>query len=412
MRIAIVGGGVSGLVAAHLLHGVHDVTLFEAAAAPGGHANTVEVDVEGERHAVDTGFIVYNEHTYPLFTRLLRRLDVATRPSDMSVSVECARSGLAWSSRVPFAQRRNLVRPAHWRLLREILRFHDEARALLAGGDDKVTLRDFLVGAGFSPRFQALYVVPMGTAIWSASPLGILDFPACSFARFFLNHGLLERKSPIRWRTIDGGSRRYVDALVAPFAQRLRLGTPVRSVRRRGRGVEVLVRGEVRPERFDQVVLAVHSDQALRILAEPRDAERELLAAVSYQENDAVLHTDVSILPRERRAWASWNVHVPSEPRARVSVSYHMNRLQGIASQRPLLVTLNRSEAIDPARVLARFTCHHPVFDGRALAAQRLRDRIDGVDRIHFCGAWWGYGFHEDGVRSAVEVGRRFGRTL
>jgi predicted NAD/FAD-binding protein len=411
VRIAIVGGGVSGLVAAHLLHGEHEVTVFEAAAAPGGHAHTVEVELAGERVAVDCGFIVYNERTYPLFSRLLRQLGVATKPSDMSVSVQCERTGLEWSSRAPFAQRRNLARPAHWRLLREILRFNREARALLAAGDDKVTLGDFLFGAGFSRRFAEHYVLPMGSAIWSASPLGFLDFPARTFVRFFHNHGLLERGSPIRWRTLEGGSRRYVDALVAPFAHRLRLASPVRSLRRRRRSVEVWT-AEAGPESFDHAVLAVHSDQALRLLAEPRDAERALLASIGWQENDTVLHTDASLLPRERRAWASWNVHVPREPRERVGVSYHMNRLQGLATPEPLVVSLNRSDEIDPARVLARFTWHHPVFDGRALAAQRLRDRIDGHDRLHFCGAWWGHGFHEDGVRSAVEVARRFGREL
>jgi predicted NAD/FAD-binding protein len=398
-------------VAARLLHPGHQVTVFEAGATPGGHANTVEVEIGGERQAVDTGFIVYNEHTYPLFARLLRQLGVATRPSDMSVSVQCARTGLEWSSRAPFAQRRTLFRADHWRLLWEILRFQHVARGLLAGDDDKVTLGDFLAGSGFSRRFVEHYALPMGSAIWSASPLGVLDFPARTFVRFFHNHGLLERSSPIRWRTIEGGSRRYVDALVASFRDRLRLRTPARSVRRRRGRIEVWT-AEAGAEAFDHVVLAVHSDQALRILAEPSAAERVLLSSIPYQENETVLHTDASVLPRERRAWASWNVHVPAEPRDRVGVSYHMNRLQGLSSRQPLIVTLNRSDEIDPARILARFTYHHPVFDGRAVAAQRLRERIDGRDRVHFCGAWWGHGFHEDGVRSAVEVCRRFGRDL
>jgi predicted NAD/FAD-binding protein len=411
MRIAVVGAGVSGLVAAHLLRREHDVTLYEAAGRPGGHANTLELELDGEPLAVDTGFIVYNERTYPLFTRLLRQLGVATRESDMSFGVQCARTGVEWSSRAPFAQRRNLLRPAHWRLLREILRFQRAARPLLAGDDEKVTLADFLHGAGFSRRFVEHYVLPMGAAIWSASPLSFLDFPARSFVRFFHNHGLLERGSPVRWRTIAGGSRSYVDALATPLGDRLRLRAPVRSVRRRRRSVEVWT-ADAGPEAFDQVVLAVHSDQALRMLAEPTDAERVLLASIAYQANEAVLHCDASLLPRNRRAWASWNVHVPADLRERVAITYYMNRLQGLASRRPLLVTLNRSEEIDPARVLARITYHHPVFDGRAASAQRLRERIDGRDRLHFCGAWWGFGFHEDGVRSAVEMCRRFGLEL
>jgi predicted NAD/FAD-binding protein len=410
VRIAVVGAGVSGLVAAHVLRREHEVVLYEAADRPGGHAHTLEVELDGERVAVDTGFIVYNEHTYPSFTRLLGQLGVATQPSDMSISVQHARSGLEWSSRAPFAQRRNLARAGHWRMLREILRFHREARALLAGDDDKVTLSDWLAGAGFSRRFAEQYALPMGAAIWSASPLAFGDFPARSFARFFQHHGLLERGSPIRWRTITGGSRRYVDRLAAGLGSGLRLRAPVRSVRRRRRSVELWT--DAGPESFDQVVLAVHSDQALRLLAEPSDAERALLSSVAYQENEAVLHTDASLLPRSRRAWASWNVHVPAAPEQRVAVSYHMNRLQGLSTREPLLVTLNRSADVDPARVLARILYHHPVFDERALAAQRLRDRIDGVGRTHFCGAWWGYGFHEDGVKSALAVARRFGLEL
>jgi uncharacterized protein len=371
----------------------------------------VDVEVAGERHAVDTGFIVYNEPTYPLFTRLLRKLGVATRESDMSLSVQCAASGLEWSSRAFFAQRRNLLRPSHWKLLREVLRFHREARSVAAGEDDKVTLGDFLLGAGFSRDFAVHYALPMATAIWSASPRSIRDFPARTLFRFFENHGLLELASPIRWRTIEGGSRRYVEALSAPFADRIRLSAPVQRLRRCREGVEVRARG-MEPERFDHVVLAVHSDQALALIEAPRNAEREILASVPYEENRVVLHTDASVLPRCRRARASWNVHLPRESEDRVSVTYDMNRLQGLSTPEPLLVSLNRSEAIDAQRVLARFTYHHPVFDSRALAAQRLRGRIDGADRIHFCGAWWGHGFHEDGVRSALDVGRRFGGEL
>jgi len=414
MKIAIVGSGVSGLVAAHLLHRAHDVTVFEADQRIGGHTHTVQVAAGGERHAIDTGFIVYNERTYPNFTRLLAKLGVPSRPTEMSFSVHCERTGLEWASRnlnAVFAQRRNLLRPSFRRMLREILRFNREARELLNHQEEKVALGDYLSGAGYSAEFVERYVVPMGAAIWSADPSELLGFPARSFVSFFENHGLLDRRDPIRWRVVTGGSRRYVDALTAPFSERILTGRPVCSVRRRRGGVQ-LATGDGQIHRFDRVVLALHSDQALRLLADPSELERRVLGAIRYQENEVVLHTDASVMPRLRRAWASWNYRIARERRDRVSVSYHMNRLQGLRSRQDFFVTLNGVDQVHASRVLARFVCHHPVFDAGAVAAQRLHAKVDGVNRTHYCGAYWGYGFHEDGVNSAIAVARSFGLEL
>jgi predicted NAD/FAD-binding protein len=404
MRIAVVGSGVSGLVVAHYAHPHHDVSVFEADSRIGGHVSTVDLERSGARLGVDTGFIVYNERTYPGFTRILAELGVATRRTEMSFGMSCERTGVEWASRGPrsvFAQPSNLLRPAYLRMLLDIRRFNREARAL-TDDREKVSLGDFLAGAGYSQRFVDHYVVPMGAAIWSASPDAFLRFPALTFARFFENHGLLETRPAVPWRVVAGGSARYVERLVAPFRDRIRLGTPVQAVRRHRRYVEVASRFGV--ERFDRVVLAVHSDQALRLLVDPSGLERALLGRIGYQENDVVLHDDASLLPRNPRARASWNYRIPREPGSRVVVTYDMVRLQGLDSPTPLLVTLNEGGRVPCERVIARFTYHHPVFDAEAVAAQKRRDEISGVARTHYCGAYWGHGFHEDGVRSALAV--------
>jgi predicted NAD/FAD-binding protein len=408
MRIAIVGSGVSGLVAAHRLHPRHDVRVYEAAPRIGGHVHTVDVEIEGERHAVDTGFIVYNERTYPRFTRLLAEIGAPTQPSEMSFGLSCERSGLEWSSRGlrgVFAQPRNLLRTSFHRMLRDVLRFNRESRALLATAEEKASLGDYLCGAGYSSEFVEHYVLPMGAAIWSADPARFLRFPAASFVRFFENHGLLEASPRLPWRVVCGGSARYVERLASPFRERIRTGCPVRSIRRQRHRVLVAAADGVRE--FDHVILAVHSDQALALLADPSPLERQILSSIAYQENEVTLHTDTSLLPRSRRAWASWNYRVPRDPGGRVLVTYDMNRLQGLVSRRRLLVTLNGGERIAPERVVSRTVAHHPVFDAEALAAQKLHGEISGRRRTHYCGAWWGYGFHEDGVASALAACER-----
>ncbi len=414
MRVAIVGGGISGLVCAHLLNPRHAVTLYEAEHRLGGHTNTVEIEIDGETHPVDTGFIVYNERTYPGFVALLRHLGVATKASDMSFSVSDERSGLEWggtSLSTLFAQRRNLLRPTFHRMLVDVVRFNRAAhRFATESADPDLTLADFIAAGRWSREFVDGYLVPLGSAIWSADPTSFAEIPMATFARFFDNHGLLRLGDQPRWRTIEGGAARYVDAIRQRLDGRVRYGTGVEKVVRRSDLGTVELRtapGEL--AEFDHVVIATHSDQALRLLADPTDAEREILGAIHYQPNQATLHTDVRLLPRNTRAWASWNYHRTAVERAQVAVTYSMNRLQGIPSERPILVTLNRDDAIDPASVLASFEYAHPVFDTAAVRAQRRRDEISGHGDTSFAGAYWGYGFHEDGVQSALHVCRALG---
>jgi uncharacterized protein len=410
VRIAIVGAGVSGLVAAHLLHERHEVAVFEAAARPGGHANTVRVDLAHETHSVDTGFVVYNDRNYPLFERLLDRLGVATQPADMSFGVSDERGRFEYASTSPngvFARRANLVSPSFVRMLAEVPRFQREARALLRSDDDP-SLAEWLERRAFSRAFVERLIVPQAAAVWSADPRQMWSFPARFLAEFFANHGMLELRGRPRWRTVTGGSQRYVDALVAPFRERLRLATPVQAIARHDDHVAVTPRGG-EAERFDGVVLATHADQALALLADPTPREHEVLGAIPYQPNEAVLHTDRRLLPRRRRAWASWNFHLLDAPAGRPAVTYHMNRLQSLRASEELCVTLNRTEAIDPARIVATFEYAHPVYTSQGVAAQRRHRDISGRRRTHFCGAYWSWGFHEDGVASAVRVAAELG---
>jgi uncharacterized protein len=410
MRIAIVGAGVSGLVAAHLLHERHEIAVFEAAARPGGHANTVRVDLAGETHRVDTGFVVYNDRNYPLFERLLDRLGVPTQPADMSFGVSDERGRFEYASTSPnavFARRAHLVSPSFVRMLAEVPRFQREARALLRSDDDP-SLAEWLERRAFSRAFVERLIVPQAAAVWSADPRQMWSFPARFLAEFFSNHGMLELRGRPRWRTVTGGSRRYVDALVAPFRERLRLATPVHAIVRHDDHVAVTPLGG-EAERFDAVVLATHADQALALLADATPREHEVLGAIPYQPNEAVLHTDRRLLPRRRRAWASWNFHLLDAPAGRPAVTYHMNRLQSLRASEELCVTLNRTEAIDPARIVATFSYAHPVYTSAGVAAQRRHEQISGRRRTHFCGAYWSWGFHEDGVASAVRVAAELG---
>ena len=426
MRIAIVGTGVAGLAAAHRLHPRHDITVFESDARVGGHAHTVDVEVDGQRHAVDTGFIVYNERNYPGFVALLAELGVATQATEMSFGVADAQTGLefrASSLNSMFAQRRNLLRPAFVRLLTEIVRFNRAARALVDGeprwrgserlggpsaapdGDAEESLAEFVRRGRYSAAFVEQFLVPFGASIWSADPETFTQFPVRAYARFMNNHGLLELRDRPQWRTITGGSRSYVDALVAPFADRIRMSSPVHKIvaRPSGSAASVEVLTERGPESFDRVVVAAHSDQALRLLGDATPTERVILGAIKYQRNVATLHTDARMLPVNPRARASWNYAVDTRAR-KATVTYWMNRLQAIESSRPLLVTLNRRAAIDDGSVLAEFEYDHPTFDAAAIAMQRRRSEIQGRRGIYFAGAYWGYGFHEDGVQSAREV--------
>jgi predicted NAD/FAD-binding protein len=422
MKIAIVGTGVSGLVAAHLLHPDHDITVFEADARVGGHVNTIDVTVAGRSYAVDTGFIVYNERNYPGFTALLDELRVPTQPTEMSFGVSDASTGLEFGGSnldTLFAQRRNVLNPAHLRFLSEIVRFNRAVRRLVAGeprwtgpdrlpadaheADEAESIADFVARHRYSDAFVRRFLVPFGASIWSADPATFTEFPIRAYARFMHNHGLLELAGRPQWRTITGGSRTYVDALVAPFRDRVRLRTPVQKIVSRAETQTVEVLTERGPESFDRAIVASHSDQALRLLGDATPAERDVLGAIGYQRNTATLHTDARMLPANPRARASWNYAVDAGAGG-ATVTYWMNRLQRLDCPEPILVTLNRRDGIDDRHVLAEIEYDHPVFDGAAMAAQRRRHEIQGRRGISFAGAYWGYGFHEDGVQSGREV--------
>ena len=414
MKIAVIGSGISGLLTARLLHKGHDVHVFEADSYAGGHTNTVSFEAFGNRYAADTGFMVFNDRTYPNFIKMLQLLGVSARESDMSFSVRCGKSGLEYqgsSLNGLFAQRRNLFRVSFHRMLLDVLRFNRSARELLRGGDDDLELGAYLTRRGYSRQFVRNYLVPMGAAIWSARPDRFLQFPARFIVNFFDNHGLLTVSGHPRWKTVLGGAVRYVEALTRPFADKIRLNCPVASVSRHEDRVMVTPQDGA-PERFDAAVLAAHADQSLAMLSDATRAEREVLSSIPYQRNDTILHIDPSLLPRCRRAWASWNYYIPREEGQPVALTYNLNRLQGHCSPEPICITLNETQAIAADRILRRIVYHHPVYGRPTPAAQKRFQEINGRNRTYFCGAYWGYGFHEDGVNSALAVGECFGRRL
>jgi len=414
MKIAVIGSGISGMTAAYLLSEDHEVVLFEANDYIGGHTNTADVTLNGRQYPVDTGFIVFNAKTYLNFIKLMKRLGIGWQNSVMSFSVQCEKTGLEFSPSTLnslFIQRRNLFRPTFYRMLWDVARFKRDAEVLLMTGDYDLTLSDYLTQKGYSKGFVQHFIIPMGEAIWSADPATFNRFPVRYFAEFFKNHGFLNVKDQPQWLTIKGGSRQYIKPLTQPYRDRIRVGCPVAAVRRRAECVEVQPANEP-TEKFDNVVIATHSDQALKILEDPTDAERKILGTIPYQENIAVLHSDESLLPSKRAAWASWNYHIPKKDLGRVAVTYDMNILQSIGAPRELCVSLNLTKAIDPAKIYKQMTYHHPVYNPESLAARHSHSDISGINRTHFCGAYWGYGFHEDGVKSALEVCKGFGKTL
>lgn len=416
MRIAVIGTGISGGLAARLLSTRHDVTVFEANGYAGGHANTVDVAVGERRFAVDTGFMVFNRRTYPNFCRLLQLLEVASQPSDMSFSVRCVKSGLEYqgsSLNGLFSQRLNCVCPSFLRMLYDIARFNRSGNAAAASGELKAgqTVGDFLSESRVGSRFVNHYLIPMSAAIWSSKPRDILGFPAEFMIGFFSNHGLMQLRNRPQWRTVVGGSRNYVRALLEPLQDRIRFRCPIASVTRTQDGVFVTPADGPR-ERFDEVVFASHADQTLKMLADPTRAEQQILSAFPYQPNEAVLHTDTTLMPRRKRAWASWNYHIPSGAEQAASVTYDLSRLQNHDSVAPMLLTLNATGDIDRTKILRTFNYAHPAYSRDSIAAQRRFKEISGQRRTHFCGAYWGYGFHEDGVKSALAVADHFGIDL
>ncbi|UCJ18622.1 FAD-dependent oxidoreductase [Pseudomonas sp. MM211] len=415
MKIAIIGSGISGLTSAYLLARRHDISVFEASDWVGGHTHTVNVEVAGKPYAIDTGFIVFNDWTYPNFIRLLNQLGVGYKATEMSFSVSDPVSGVEYNGNnlnTLFAQRRNLLSPAFIGMVRDILRFNRAALDDLQHNRlaPDTTLGDYLKRGGYSQRFIHHYIVPMGAAIWSTSLSDMQAFPLQFFVRFFKNHGLLSVSDRPQWCVVEGGSSSYVAPLSASFKERIRLNCPVQRVERDSEGVTLHSSAGV--ERFDKVIFACHSDQALALLAQPSAAEQAILGDLPYSTNDVVLHTDTRLLPKRRLAWASWNYRLGGSEQRPAAVTYDMNILQGIASDTTFCVSLNQTEAIDPSTILARYSYAHPQYSIAGIAAQARWEELQDSQHSYFCGAYWANGFHEDGVVSALRVASAFGESL
>lgn len=415
MRIAVVGGGISGMMAWYLLQQKHDVTVIEANDYLGGHTATVDVEVAGTRYAIDTGFIVFNNWTYPVFNRFIAELGVAFQHTTMSFSVKNSAQNLEYNGNTLtslFAQRRNLLRPSFWSMLVQILRFNKLGKKLLAENhaDLDMSLGDFLLKYDFGTAIRDNYLLPMGAAIWSAGLADMPAFPLRFFLRFFNNHGLLNVSDRPQWAVIKGGSKRYVEALQAKLgAEKVKLGQRISAVQRDEQGV-TLTFADGRTEQYDKLVLACHSDQALALLGNAATPDEiAVLGGIAYQKNEVVLHTDTRLLPKRKRAWAAWNYNLDANVNDRATLTYNMNLLQGIEAPVTFCVTLNNTQAIAPDQILGVYQYDHPVYNHYTLAAQQQRSKINGVNHTYYCGAYWYNGFHEDGARSAVDVAALLG---
>ena len=410
MNIAIIGSGIAGNIIAHHLHKQHDITVFEANSHIGGHTHTHNIELMGKNYSVDTGFIVFNDRTYPHFIEMLDAQKVAWQPSQMSFSVRNEVTKLEYNGTTLnslFAQRRNLFKPSFYGMIRDILRFNKQSLALLEN-ENEIKLGDYLTQNNYKPDFINNYILPMGAAIWSTDAAQMLDFPARFLVRFFHHHGMLTVNNRPQWRTITGGSARYIEKLTEAFKFKIKLNTPVTSVRRLKNSVRIkLQNGE--EQSFDYIFFACHSDQALKILGnDASEQERDILAAIPYQENTVYLHHDASLLPKRKLAWAAWNYHVTAKPSKKVQVTYNMNILQNIQSPEPILVTLNHTDFINPAKVIKRLKYTHPVYTLTGVAAQARHAEISGPNLTAFAGAYWLNGFHEDGVVSALSALHHF----
>lgn len=415
-NIAIIGSGISGLTSAYLLSREHHVTVFEKNDYIGGHTATKDIEVDGKCYAIDTGFIVYNERTYPNFIKLLNQLGITEQKTEMSFSVMNPSANLEYNGstlNTLFAQRSNLLKPSFWRLILEILRFNKLCKALYEQDeiDVELTLGDFLKQHKFNQVFNQNYILPMGAAIWSSSLVEMTQFQLKFFVRFFYNHGLLDIQNRPQWFVIPGGSKQYIYPLIKSFENNIELNSQIKSVSRTDSGIALLFE-DGQSRQFDEVVFACHSDQALHLLNDANAQEQEILSSMPYRDNQVVLHTDTSLLPKRRLAWASWNYHLDSNQNRPACVTYNMNILQGLESDTTFCVTLNNTDRIDANKILQTFHYSHPVFNQSSLAAQQRRLEICGKNHTHFAGAYWHNGFHEDGVRSAVEVAQRFGISL
>ena len=413
MRIAIIGSGISGLVVAQQLHQQHDITLFEANDYVGGHTHTVDVHHANREYAVDTGFIVFNDRTYPNFIRLLDEFGVAYQATSMSFSVSAQHSGIEYcgsSLNSLFAQRRNIISPQFYKMLAAILRFNRQAPSLLMSADLELTLGDYLHNSGYTRTMIEHYIIPMGAAIWSTDPQRMLEFPAVQFVQFFQNHGLLSLYNRPQWYVIRGGSKSYINKLTTPFQHTIRLNTPVTGIQRHQQYVLVTT-ADGESHKFDAIFIATHSDQALQLLQDPSSQEQSILGSIAYQTNEVILHTDVTLLPKRRRAWAAWNYLLPEDKTHKVSVTYNMNILQNISAPCQFCVTLNNRHNIDPQQIIRTLYYQHPIFDAAAITAQQRWSEINGNNKTYYCGAYWKYGFHEDGVNSALRAVQRFNES-
>ncbi len=419
MRIAIVGTGIAGNSAAWALATTtrHDITVYERDARIGGHSATMDIVHDGKPISVDTGFIVYNELNYPNFVALLERLGVETEASDMGFSVSSGGGKAEWAGRTTrmldglFARRRNIISPGHLNMIREMFRFNATALADLAAGRlGALSIGEYLARGNYSARFRNEYLVPMGAAIWSMPPARLADFPARSFLAFFANHRLLHWNRPT-WRTVSGGSRSYVEKLVAPFRERIRQGVGAAEIRRHDLGV-VITGTDGAEDHYDAVIIAAHSDQALAMLPDASAQERDILGAIRYRPNDVWLHRDESLMPKRKAAWAAWNVLRQADPEAELTLTYWMNALQNIDRRHPVFVTLNPPVRPKEALTFGRYSYAHPQFDAGAVDAQTRLGEIQGQRRTFFCGAWTGYGFHEDGLKSGLAAAEALGAQV
>lgn len=410
MKIAIIGSGISGLTAAYYLHKEHDICVYEADSRLGGHTATKHIQLDGRDYLIDTGFIVFNDWTYPNFIKLLKELGVESQPTDMGFSVFNPRTKFEYAGtnlKTLFAQKRNFFSLSHWQMLRDIVRFNKEALLDLDAGklETNESLGHYLTRKRYSQAFIQRYLIPMGSAIWSATQGTMLDFPLEFFIRFFKNHGLLNIVNRPQWRVIKGGSKAYIAPLIKDFKDKIKLNSPVTRITRNATGITLEVKGET--EHFDQVIIACHSDQALNLLAEPSAEEQKILGAIAYQNNSVILHTDTSLLPTRKSTWSSWNYLLQdSDASAQQApiLTYSMNILQSIASSTEFCVTLNAKQKIDPKKILGEYEYAHPVFSADVIQAQAAWPLINGVNRTWFCGAYWFNGFHEDGVNSALRI--------
>ena len=414
MKIAIIGTGISGLTSAYLLSKEHSVHVYESQDYIGGHVHTIPVHLNGLSYEIDTGFIVFNDRTYPNFNKLLNKINVLSQPTSMSFSVKCETTGLEYngtSLNGLFAQRLNLIKPSFLLMVKDILRFNRDAKEFLTDSVEEITFGEFLNRGGYSNALKNNYALPMASAIWSAKSKVIENANFRFFAQFFENHGMLNISDRPQWRVIKGGSKQYTLKLIEPITNKIRINSPVDKIIRKNKGIEV-VYNKQQKELYDRVIIATHSDQALKMIENPSNAEIEILSSIPYQTNVAHLHWDCSVLPKQKNAWASWNYFKPNKLKDETTVTYYMNMLQSLNIPRNVCVSLNIEEHIDPKKIYKKIIYQHPVFTSEAILAQKKHKEIDGIDKIHFCGAYWGSGFHEDGVNSALSVCKVFGRSL